>query len=63
MLTYSEALTLLKLGEDMRCTHWPPGHFVRLATAPPQGFHGQPFYTTTLEQIQREQLQPNWVRA
>ena len=63
MLSYSEALTMLKAGEDMRCTHWPAGHFVRLANAPPQGFHGQPFYTTKPEQLLREQLQTNWVRA
>lgn len=63
MLSYSEALTMLKAGEDMRCTHWPAGHFVRLATAPPHGFHGQTYLTTKPEQIAREQLQANWVKA
>lgn len=64
MLTYSEALTLLKAGEDMRCTHWPAGHFVRLTlnkTAP--GYHSQPFLTTTQQQLNTEQLQSNWVKS
>lgn len=54
MLTYSEALTLLKSGEDMRCVSWPAGHFVRLAQwpmQPPPGWHVQPYIPTQAEQL------------
>lgn len=36
MLTFSEALTQLKAGEDMRWLAWPAGQFLR-AVAPPTG--------------------------
>lgn len=61
MLTFSEALTLLKSGEDMRVATWPPGHFVRLIQTPQQqihGFAGQP-YTPT----QAELLGHDWTKS
>lgn len=61
MLTYSEALTLLKSGEDMRCNTWPSGHFVRLAhwpITPPPGWHAQQYVPT-----QPEQLGIEWSKA
>ena len=61
MLTFSEALTLLKSGEDMRVATWPPGHFVRLVQTPPQhieGFAGQPYIPT-----QAEMLGHDWTKS
>lgn len=61
MLTFSEALTLLKSGEDMRVATWPPGHFVRLVQTSQQqiqGFTGQP-YTPT----QAEMLGHDWTKS
>lgn len=62
MLTFSEALTLLKLGEDMRVSTWPPGHFVRLVPGEVRreipGFAGQTYLPT-----QAELLGHNWTKA
>lgn len=61
MLTFSEALTLLKSGEDMRCTSWPPGHFVRLVNSPPQ--HIQGFAGSTYTPTQAELLGHEWSKS
>lgn len=63
MLTFSEALTLLKSGEDMRVATWPPGHFVRLVQSwqqqqQIQGFSGQPYIPT-----QAEMLGHDWTKS
>jgi hypothetical protein len=59
MLTFSEALTLLKLGEDMRYKDWPAGHFIRLTADTVQtGMAAQPYQPT-----QAEMLGCKWERA
>lgn len=62
MLTFSEALTLLKTGEDMRVQTWPPGHFVRLVVLPQRqeirGYAGTPYIPT-----QAELLGHNWSKT
>lgn len=56
MLTFSEALTLLKSGEDMRFGSWPQDAFVRIAdqqtTIP--GFIAQEFVPTQAEMLGNE---------
>jgi hypothetical protein len=34
MLTFEQALLMLKSGEDMRHADWPSGHFVRAVQKP-----------------------------
>lgn len=59
-LQFEEALTQMRLGEDMRYDTWPPGHFVRLVIGPAviNGFAATKFVPT-----QDEMLFPNWRRA
>lgn len=61
MLTFEQALLMLKTGEDMRHESWPAGRFVRLVMpgqTTPVGYQLQQYQPT-----QAEMLGQQWSKA